>query len=110
VLLVTNRVGQDARLMPGRAFPRDDFKQLLHEFPLEDVKVRPWQVDYDLAWAVKTGEPRGGGVRPLPQVLRCPVCRGQLSREVQSFVCADCGRGYPVADDGVIEMARIDQT
>ena len=45
VLLVTNRVGRDAKLMPGKAFPRDAFQPLLREFPLEDIKVGPWQVD-----------------------------------------------------------------
>jgi SAM-dependent methyltransferase len=106
VLLVTNRVGRDARFMPGKAFPRDAFQPLLREFPLEDIKVGPWQVDYDLAWAIKVGEPRGGGVRPLPQILRCPACGGKLSRVGRVFRCAECGQAYPIADDGVIEMAR----
>jgi SAM-dependent methyltransferase len=106
VLLVTNRVGRDARFMPGKTFPRDAFRQLLREFPLEEIRIRPWQMDYDLAWAVKAGEPRGGGVRPLPQVLRCPACGGRVSREAQAFRCAACARAYPVAEDGVIEMAR----
>ena len=110
VLLVTNRVGRDAKLMPGRAFPRDVFERLLQELPLEDVKVRPWQMDYDLAWAVKVGEPRGGGVRPLPEILRCPACGGALSREAGAFVCIECGRRYPVGEDGVIEMAGVRQT
>jgi SAM-dependent methyltransferase len=106
VLLVTNRVGRDARFMPGKAFPRDAFEQLLRTFPLEEVRIRPWQMDYDLAWAVKAGEPRGGGVRPLPQVLRCPACGGRMGREAQAFRCAACARAYPIAEDGVIEMAR----
>lgn len=106
VLLVTNRIGRDARLMPGRAFPRSEFEHVMAQFPLEDIKVRSWQVDYDLAWAIKTGEPRGGSIRPLPEILRCPVCRGGLSREAQSLRCTDCARTYPIAQDGVIEMAR----
>ena len=106
VLLVTNRVGRDAKLMPGKAFPRDAFPKLLREFPLEDIKVGPWQVDYDLAWAIKAGEPRGGGVRPLPHILRCPACGGKLSRVGRVFRCAECGQACPIADDGVIEMAR----
>jgi len=110
VLLVTNRVGRDAKLMPGRAFPRDVFERLLQELPLEDVKVRRWQMDYDLAWAVKVGEPRGGGVRPLPEILRCPACGGPLRRGTGAYVCTECGRRYPVGDDGVIEMANIGQT
>jgi len=106
VLLVTNRIGRDARFLPRRTFPRAEFEQVLGEFPLEDVKVRSWQVDYDLAWAIKTGKPRGGGIRPLPEILRCPACGGRLSREAGAFRCAGCGRVHPVAEDGVIEMAR----
>jgi SAM-dependent methyltransferase len=106
VLLVTNRVGRDAKLLPGRAFSRDAFERLLREFPLEEVRVDRWQMDYDLGWAVKSGEPRGGGVRPLPEILRCPACGGRLSREADAFLCAECARAYPVAADGVIEMTR----
>ena len=110
VLLVTNRIGRDAKLLPGRVFPRDGFKQVLREFPLEDVTVRSWQQDYDLAWAVKSGAPRGGSVRPLPEILRCPICESRLDPGTQSgtqaFSCMGCTRTYPVAEDGVIEMAR----
>ncbi len=104
VLLVSNRVGRDARFLPGHIFPRDEFERLLRAFPLEDIKVRSWQVDYDLAWAVKAGYPRGGGIRPLPEIMRCPACTGHLARETQGFRCAGCARVYPVAEDGVIEM------
>ena len=106
VLLVTNRIGRDAKLLPGRAFPRDQFEQVLRKLPLEDVKVRPWQVDYDLAWAIRIGEPRGGGVRPLPEIMACPVCSRRLEREAHSYRCSGCDRNYRLAEDGVIEMAR----
>jgi SAM-dependent methyltransferase len=110
VLLVTNRIGRDARFLPGRAFPRDEFSRLLGEFALEEIKVRPWQLDYDLAWAIKAGAPRGGSIRPLPEVMRCHTCGGRLKpvgRDgMQAFGCAACARVYPIAKDGVIEMAR----
>jgi SAM-dependent methyltransferase len=105
VLLVSNRVGWDAKLLPGRAFPRDEFEQVLREFPLERVRVQRWQMDYDMAWAVKIGNPRGGGIRPLPEILRCPACGGRVEREANGFRCASCARAYPIAEDGVIEMA-----
>lgn len=108
VLLLTNRVGPDAKLLPGRAFPPDVFEELLRALPLEQVKTKRWQVDYNLVWAVKTGEPRGGGIHPLEQILRCPICGSSLERTAHAFRCTGCGRTYPVADDGVIEMA--DQT
>lgn len=106
VLLVTNRVGPDAKLLPGRAFPRNAFQQLLREFPLEQIKVQRWQVDYDLAWAVKVGTPQGGGVQPLPAILRCPACGGGVERGGHVFRCTACDRAYPIADDGVVEMVR----
>jgi SAM-dependent methyltransferase len=106
VLLVTNRVGRDAKLLPGRAFPRDAFERLLRQLPLEEVRVRRWQMDYDLAWAIKAGEPRGGGVRPLAEIMRCPSCGGRLSRDSQAFLCAECARRYSIAADGVIEMGH----
>ncbi len=106
VLLVTNRVGRDAKFLRGRAFPRDAFERLLHQFPLEEVRVRRWQMDYDLAWAIKAGEPRGGGIRPLAEILRCPSCGGRLNREPQAFLCVECARAYRIAADGVIEMVR----
>jgi ubiquinone/menaquinone biosynthesis C-methylase UbiE len=105
-LLVTNRIGSDAKFLPGRAFPREAFEQLLSEFPLEQIKVRTWQMDYDLAWAVKSGEPWGGSVRPLEEILRCPACGDQLRRGAQVFRCTACARAYSIAEDGVIEMAR----
>jgi SAM-dependent methyltransferase len=110
VLLVTNRVGRDARFLPGRVFSRDGFERVLHTLPLEDVSVRRWQMDYDLAWATKVGEPRGGSVRPLPEVLRCPACSGRLdvaaAEGTPAFCCASCARAYPVGEDGIVEMAR----
>jgi ubiquinone/menaquinone biosynthesis C-methylase UbiE len=106
VLLTTNRVGRDAKLLPQRAFPRDEFKDLLRQFPLEDIKVQIWQMDYDLVWAVKSGKPQGGGVRPLPEILRCPTCTQRIERATDGFHCPNCNRLYPVAEDGVIEMAR----
>jgi SAM-dependent methyltransferase len=110
VLVVTNRIGRDAKFLPGRTFSRAQFEQVLHGLPLEEAKVRPWQVDYDLAWAVKAGEPRGGGIRPLLEILRCPACGGRLARQAGAFRCTNCARTYPVAGDGVIEMARSAQS
>lgn len=106
VLLTTNRIGRDVKLLPGRTFPRDEFAQVLSEFPLEDIKVRPWQMDYDLAWAIKTGMPRGGGIRPLPEILRCPACGRRIERATDGFHCSSCNCLYPIAADGVIEMAK----
>jgi hypothetical protein len=106
VLLTTNRVGPDARFLPGRAFDPDRFEEILVELPLEQVRTRHWQVDYNLVWAVKEGEPRGGGIQPLEEILRCPACDSRLERDAHAFHCTGCQRRYPVSDDGVIEMAK----
>ena len=104
VLLVTNRVGPDAQFLPGRAFPADRFEEMLAELPLEQIKTKTWQVDYNLIWSVKMGVPQGGGIHPLEKILRCPVCKHELRREASAFHCSGCERSYPVAEDGVIEM------
>jgi len=53
-LLVTNRVGLSAKLIVGKTFTRAAFRRLLEQFPLEAVRVEPWQVEYDLARGCKT--------------------------------------------------------
>jgi SAM-dependent methyltransferase len=120
VLLVTNRIGDDARFLPRRAFPRDDFGSMLQQaHPLEDVKIQVWQVDYDLAWGIKSGAPRGGSIRPLPDIMRCPFCESRLRPALDgetgaaaveacaaALHCQGCHRVYPIAEDGVIELAR----
>ena len=108
VLLVTNRVGPDARFLPRRAFDRSRFRAFLEQLPLESIRRQSWQVDYDLVWAVKRGEPHGGGVRPLPQLLRCPACgHSPLPMRDGAYYCDGCGRAYPRAADGIIEMQRV---
>jgi ubiquinone/menaquinone biosynthesis C-methylase UbiE len=106
VLLTTNRIGRDAKLLPRRALTREELEDALHQLSLEDIKVQAWQMDYDLVWAIKTGKPRGGGVRPLSEILRCPTCTGRVERATDGFHCTSCHRLYPIAADGVIEMER----
>lgn len=108
VLLITNRIGPDARFLPGRAFDPDRFEEILAELPLEQIKTKRWQVDYSLVWAVKRGKPRGGGIRPLEEILRCPACDSPLKRDGHAFQCSRCQRRYPVSDHGIIEMANAD--
>ncbi len=53
LLLVSNRVGWEARLLPGRYCTRGRLEQLLAAQPLTDIHTEPWQVQYDLIWARK---------------------------------------------------------
>jgi ubiquinone/menaquinone biosynthesis C-methylase UbiE len=52
-MLVTNRVGPEARWILGKTWSRERFAEVLRSIGLADVEVFPWQVDYDLAWARK---------------------------------------------------------
>jgi len=53
LLVITNRVGWEARFLVGKTFSRPAFRQLLADLPLDVLRVEPWAVDYDLAWARK---------------------------------------------------------
>ena len=52
-LLFTNRIGWEARLMPGKTWPTAQLKQILAKFPLRYVDVVAWQTIYDMVWAQK---------------------------------------------------------
>lgn len=53
LFLLTNRVSWEAALIVGKTKSRPAFRQWLADLELEPVRVEPWQVDYDLAWARK---------------------------------------------------------
>jgi ubiquinone/menaquinone biosynthesis C-methylase UbiE len=125
ILFLTNRVGKEARLLPRRALSRPLFERTLAAFPLTEVKVYPWQVDYDLAIARKLGwkaSSSAGGIggegapAKMPDLcpktqatdavssLRCPQCAGPLQRGVGSLLCPGCERPFPIRD-GVVHLA-----
>jgi ubiquinone/menaquinone biosynthesis C-methylase UbiE len=105
-LLLTNRVGHEARFLPGRALARPLFEQALAAHPLDQIQVHPWQVNYDLALARKAG-PAMSPAREkvdLASVLRCPVCEGPLQRTLAAYSCPTCQRTYPIRD-GALHLA-----
>jgi ubiquinone/menaquinone biosynthesis C-methylase UbiE len=106
VLFLTNRVGREARLLPGRAIPRPLFEEALATHPLREVKVRRWQVNYDLAIARKEGSWQSGGrgAADLTALLRCPSCGRGLQAGVASLSCPACARRYPFRG-GVVYLA-----
>ncbi len=57
LLLVSNRVGWEARLLWGRYCGRGRLEKLLAASGLQEITTRPWQTYYDLVWARK--EERG---------------------------------------------------
>lgn len=56
-LLVTNRVGRQARWILGRTFARDRFPAVLRRLGFDSVETYRWQIDYDLVWGQKPPQP-----------------------------------------------------
>jgi ubiquinone/menaquinone biosynthesis C-methylase UbiE len=106
VLFLTNRVGYEARLLPGKAIPRPEFEQALSSHPLRDLDIRVWQHSYDLAMACKEGRlrPEGRGIAEPFSMLRCPHCGGPMAQGVAAMACVECERPYPVRE-GVLRLA-----
>jgi ubiquinone/menaquinone biosynthesis C-methylase UbiE len=52
-LLTTQRIGWQARLMPGKTWRREQLEQILQAFPLRHVDIRPWEDIYNQVWAQK---------------------------------------------------------
>lgn len=55
LLLVSNRVGWESRLLWGRWCGRGRLERLLAASGLQEITTQPWQVHYDLIWARKGG-------------------------------------------------------
>lgn len=53
LLVLTNRIGPEARVMPGRSFSRERFADLLRGVGCSGIDIITWQLDYDLVFAVK---------------------------------------------------------
>ncbi|MGC9356499.1 MAG: methyltransferase domain-containing protein [Anaerolineae bacterium] len=107
ILLITNRISKDARLLlPGRIYQPDAFENMLKDLDLEMVRTQTWQEDYDLIWARKAGARGHTASLTVEEVLRCPHCGGPLRRIDQTFVCPEEDLHFPISKQGIIEMAR----
>ncbi|MBN1875487.1 MAG: class I SAM-dependent methyltransferase [Anaerolineae bacterium] len=109
IMLITNRIGSGARWMPGRTYTPDTFQSKLRDLPLEMIRVQPWQEDYDLLWGRKPGMDGPVGLRRLEEILLCPKCQAHVSHKGQIFICQN-GHQILIAEDGVLESARISTT
>lgn len=109
LLVITNRQGRDARLMPGHTFAHERLERMLREeIGMAAVEVEPWQVDYRIVWAVKAGVSPATGPRPLEEIWRCPRCGAvEMVRVQRGWRCLACEARVPVGDDGVIEAERV---
>jgi ubiquinone/menaquinone biosynthesis C-methylase UbiE len=109
-LLLTNRAGAEARIMPGKTLTHAELRAwLVDELGLLDVDAERWQVDYDLFWARKPGGLVPAGPRPLAEILRCPVCGAleMAETDAQQWVCLACEARASVGEDGVIELMPL---
>ncbi|HOU14572.1 MAG TPA: class I SAM-dependent methyltransferase [Anaerolineae bacterium] len=105
IFLITNRIGADARWLPGRTYKPETFEARLRALPLEMVRTKLWQEDYDLISAVKVGARIPSAARRLEEILRCPTCQGALQRDGDAFHCEN-RHTFPITSDGIIQMAR----
>ena len=95
LLVATNRIGREARLMPGRIFDRERLAAILREQGAAGVEIMPWQMDYDLVFAVKQGQAPAGSASDWTGTLRCPSCGGQpepdAAEQAGIVACPGCG-------------------
>ncbi|HNT74324.1 MAG TPA: class I SAM-dependent methyltransferase [Anaerolineae bacterium] len=106
VFLITNRIGNDARWLPGRTQDTETFEKRLAQLPLEMLRSQAWQEDYDLVWGVKPGVSAPPGPRRLEDILHCPICGGALRQTTQGYHCTN-QHTLPIARDGIIDMATF---
>jgi len=52
-LLISNRVGWEAKLLPGRTYNATRLEAILHSLSMKEVWMERWQRSYDLVWARK---------------------------------------------------------
>lgn len=99
ILLITNRVNWERKLMPGKAFTDDTMRTILQEMDIPRIEVRPWQVYYDLIWARKAGSRSrlGRGTSGKTDILRCPRCTHfPVIDEGDTLLCSACGHRYAI--------------
>ncbi|MFQ5945435.1 MAG: class I SAM-dependent methyltransferase [Anaerolineae bacterium] len=101
-LLVTNRVGWEARFFPGRAFSDRALTEILEGLGMSDVRIERWADIYDLVWAKKghlgsakkTNGEESAAASSLSQLLRCPVCGGEMEAEQGRIRCRPLGHAF----------------
>jgi SAM-dependent methyltransferase len=91
LVVLTNRIGREARLLPGRTFTRDGLSAELRSLGAAGVEIMPWQVDYDLVFAVKQGLAAADSVGDWREMVQCPRCGVQPVLAVsETLACPAC--------------------
>ncbi len=109
IFLTTNRIGKDTRWLPRRTQSQEEFETKLQKLSLEMVNTRPWQEDYDLVWAMKPGVCAPIPKRSLESILRCPICKSEVTSAGQTYQCPH-GHSIPIGGEGIIDMVRTERT
>ncbi|MDM8527537.1 methyltransferase domain-containing protein [Anaerolineales bacterium HSG24] len=52
-LFTSNRIGWEARLMPGKTWSTEQLRAILEKLPLRYIDITPWESIYDMVWAQK---------------------------------------------------------
>ena len=106
LLVITNRQGRYAWLMPGKVQPHAQLVRFLRDdLGLIRVELQRWQVEYRLVLATKPGLSASVGPRLLAEIWQCPAC-GQVDmiEADHGWRCAACETVVPAGADGVIEV------
>lgn len=96
-LLISNRIGWEAHLLPGRTFDEEELGKRLEHLGMASWDVQRWQVDYDWVMARKGGELTAADRQALDlaEILRCPACgKRRWSEAEDRWDCLECGRSY----------------
>ncbi len=113
VVLMSNRQGREAKLLPGKTMSNEGLEQYLTEtLGFQFVEIEKWQVGYALVWAFKAGNFPPATARPLGEIWQCPACdQIALAPQTHQWVCTHCGQRILVGEDGVIELfsAKVDR-
>jgi ubiquinone/menaquinone biosynthesis C-methylase UbiE len=94
LVVLTNRIGREARLLPGRTFTRDVLSAALRSLGAAGVEIMPWQVDYDLVFVVKRGPVAAEDASDWREKVQCPRCGVQPMQPVsagpETLACLAC--------------------
>lgn len=107
LLVITNRQGLYARLLPGKVPSHDRLARFLRDdLGLTRVELQGWQIEYRLVLAFKPGSSTPTGPRLLAEIWQCPACGHIDMAEMEhGWRCAACHTLVPIGADGVIEVS-----
>lgn len=109
-MLLTNRIGPEALFLPGKVLPRHRIEEALAAFPLRDVSVSRWEVNYDQIWANRSGEEfEGTTPHQLHVTLPCPIC-GMKRLQVNGSIVSCEGCEHTLSrSSGVVDLTRVQE-